>query len=740
MGKKPVNPRAFNQGRVTQDDAPSTTSLASSLASLNSSQPAVVQSLLPKIDERHRRMEAPYFHSASAVEHLKDTTLTSWDVLTGQPKSVLACLIGAYAGFLFGIDQGYIGPIIGFDNFKEQFGDAQGNSFVISDSMAGLMIAIFALGALFTAIPVISSLFCDGLGRKWSVFVGGLIFATGAVIQSTASVVGQFLAGRFIGGCAIGILCVTVPMYLSEVSPKETRGLNGLLFQFMVVTGILVAALIDLGVQDSSGNDWRIAIYPQIGFGVLLSVCSLFMWESPRYLYTVDKVDGAYKILKKLRKGAPPGYLEDEWAGMVQELTTHNEGTWRGMIQPFLWRITLVAMLAQFFQQFVGVNAFLYYGSRIGDAIGVDGTVVQTIINAVNMVAVIPAMFLVERVGRTFLLKWGAVGMFVALLIGAIIGSVLVSTRNDGCYQDGWAACICTTQVDWYNTDLNPINSAQGQSLAEYCADQKAPFAPFNTTNGVTFGLLESLEPQGYIPGNPSTLPAEYIQYCSESVQALSSVPNISQGNSNFVTGQQTFEDCSYTKDFNYPVDDAPGRINKPVGWTIVAMVCVFIVFFEMSWGPVVWIYAVEIAPQNYRAKISGMSVVANWGCAAAIGYLTPALISSINFYSFLFFAGFNVLAFFYAWIVPESAGFPLEKMHWKFERSFGVLYEDGIHVPHVQSGPGVYGHQVDPLMAKANQQVSQMRVVPSAPAKLSEMDSESEPRDEDEEFQNDQE
>ena len=65
------------------------------------------------------------------------------------------------------------------------------------------------------------------------------------------------------------------------------------------------------------------------------------------------------------------------------------------MLQPFVWRVMALAMLASFFQQFSGIMAFMYYGSKLGSAIGVDGSIVQVMINAVNSLAVIPAFFIV---------------------------------------------------------------------------------------------------------------------------------------------------------------------------------------------------------------------------------------------------------------------------------------------------------------------------------------------------------
>ncbi len=52
-----------------------------------------------------------------------------------------------------------------------------------------------------------------------------------------------FMIFRFLGGLGVGASSVTAPLYISEVSPPESRGRMVGMFQFNIVFGILVAYL-----------------------------------------------------------------------------------------------------------------------------------------------------------------------------------------------------------------------------------------------------------------------------------------------------------------------------------------------------------------------------------------------------------------------------------------------------------------------------------------------------------------
>ncbi len=53
----------------------------------------------------------------------------------------------------------------------------------------------------------------------------------------------------------------------------------------------------------------------------------------------------------------------------------------------------------------------------------------------------------------------------------------------------------------------------------------------------------------------------------------------------------------------------------------LIAFVCIYIVFFASSWGPVPWVVTGEIYPLSVRAKAMSMSTASNWLWNTAIGF-----------------------------------------------------------------------------------------------------------------------
>lgn len=89
-----------------------------------------------------------------------------------------------------------------------------------------------------------------------------------------------------------------------------------------------------------------------------------------------------------------------------------------------------------------------------------------------------------------------------------------------------------------------------------------------------------------------------------------------------------------------------------------------YIAFFGATWLPLPWLYPAEINPLKTRAKANATSTVSNWIWNFFIVMITPVLISSIGWGTYLFFAVLNaiflpILYFYY----PETAGRSLEEI-----------------------------------------------------------------------------
>jgi len=128
-----------------------------------------------------------------------------------------------------------------------------------------------------------------------------LLSTCGAVLSTLAPTLPLFALGRFLSGLGAGAATVIVPLYISEISPAETRGFWGAATQVMINVGIFGAQL--LGYFWSQGDGaWRgilgVGAVMAVVQGVGLGVGGL---ESPMWLAERGQMAEAEAVWKKIR-------------------------------------------------------------------------------------------------------------------------------------------------------------------------------------------------------------------------------------------------------------------------------------------------------------------------------------------------------------------------------------------------------------------------------------------------------
>jgi len=76
-------------------------------------------------------------------------------------------------------------------------------------------------------------------------------------------------------------------------------------------------------------------------------------------------------------------------------------------------------------------------------------------------------------------------------------------------------------------------------------------------------------------------------------------------------------------------IDPVTQAVNLTAQKVLIAFVCIYIAFYAISWGPVVWVITGEIFPLAIRAKGMSLSVASNWLWNFGIGYATPYLVNA---------------------------------------------------------------------------------------------------------------
>ncbi|MEA2429365.1 MAG: hypothetical protein QOF37_2993 [Thermoleophilaceae bacterium] len=325
---------------------------------------------------------------------------------------------GALGGLLFGYDTGVISGAVLF--IKKDF---HASAFV-----QGAIVASLLLGAMIGAAS--AGRLSDRLGRKRLIIAAAIIFTVGAAGAAAAPSAGALIAARFVLGIAVGCAALVVPLYLSEIAPAEIRGAISSLNQLMIVSGILVAFLVNAALA-SSGN-WRLMLGLAVVPSLSLLVGMAFMPETPRHLVREGEEEEAREVLERVREG-------DEVDSELREIREVDEQEGRtdlrSLAEPWIRPALIVAVGLAVFQQLVGINTIIYYAPTTLTNVGYgnSGAIYANIaIGVLNVVMTVLAIRLVDRVGRKPLLLAGVVGMVTSLTILGVSLAVLAEPKHPG--------------------------------------------------------------------------------------------------------------------------------------------------------------------------------------------------------------------------------------------------------------------------------------------------------------------
>ena len=323
-------------------------------------------------------------------------------------KIVIWALIASLAGFLFGFDTVVIS---GADKKLQQLWNS-------SDAFHGTVVMGMALwgtvlGAIFGGIPT------NKIGRKNTLLWIGILFLFSALGSAFANDPYVFAAFRFIGGLGVGASTIAAPAYISEIAPAKDRGRLVAFYQFNIVLGILMAFLSNYLLNDVGENSWRWMMGVQAIPSIIYVLLIISIPKSPRWLLSKFKNEEARKVLQIMGQ-------EADYENMKREIEIDNNNATLADDNIFLkkYRTPLVlAFLMAFFNQLSGINAFLYYSSRIFQeaGLGESTALLSSIgIGVVNLIFTLLGVFLIDKLGRKILMYIGSIGYIVSLSLVAM--------------------------------------------------------------------------------------------------------------------------------------------------------------------------------------------------------------------------------------------------------------------------------------------------------------------------------
>ncbi|KAK4868371.1 hypothetical protein LT330_007093 [Penicillium expansum] len=414
----------------------------------------------------------------------------------------LSITIAAVMGFsLFGYNQGMMAGLLNGDEFVNSFPiirlpeDATPAQEHYINVIRGAITSCYELGCFFGAL--FSMFFGDKLGRTTLIFIGANVLIVGALITTVCFTgkweVGQFVIGRVVSGIGNGMNTATIPVWQSECSGAHNRGFLVCFEGAMIAGGTFIAYWVVFGLSHAADTvQWRFPIALQIFFALTVGLGALLLPDSPSWFVNRGHDKEACEVLAKLNGTTPDSDKTLHDFNVLKtdvESSKNSQSSWKavftfGKTQEF--QRLLIGCSGQFFQQFTGCNAAIYYSTLLfQENLHMEknlSLIMGGVFATVYAIATIPSFFMIERVGRRNLYLIGFLGQGLSFVItfaclikeneqnakGAAVGIFLFITFF----------AFTLLPLPWiYPPEINPLRTRTVGAAASTCTNWICNFA-----------------------------------------------------------------------------------------------------------------------------------------------------------------------------------------------------------------------------------------------------------------------
>jgi sugar porter (SP) family MFS transporter len=348
--------------------------------------------------------------------------------LTGKPLIVLITIASTCGFLLFGYDNGVYAGLIVSAWFLKTYNHP-------SPTLLATISAMYNIGG--TIGSTIAFFIGNALGRRWTILTGAAIACIGAIVQCSATVIAQLVAGRIICGVGVGVMTSTVGLWLGETAPTKSRG-GFLTFQLLggAAGGLFLAQWINYGFNAvTSRSAFTFPVGFQFIFLGTIGPLVFLLPESPRWLVKRDRREEALEILIRLQ-GLAGAELRLAEIVEVDSLERRVEGN--QYLQLFksgptqnLRRLCL-ACGVMIMHQLAGINSVTYYLPTLlitfVDLPHKTALWVTGLSSVTSIICGLVPVLTIDRLGRRGFLWGGAIWQGVTF---AVLAALLANSSKD---------------------------------------------------------------------------------------------------------------------------------------------------------------------------------------------------------------------------------------------------------------------------------------------------------------------
>ena len=590
----------------------------------------------------------------------KAASSTVPDVHAGYSRFLL--LVAGLGGLLYGVDVGIIGGALPYLEATSGLNAGQ----------LSIIVAAVLLGSVVSTL--FAGILADWMGRRPLMILSGIAFVLSIPVIALSHGYGPLFFGRLLQGISGGLIGMVVPLYLAECLSASNRGKGTGVFQWMLTLGIVAAALIGIyysyrveAVARASSavalfafkdQAWRRIFWVSLPPGLLFVLGSIFVTESPRWLFRQGRHEAAKTSLLRSRSEEQANIEMQEMHAVAATNTPSSEGKKAGgsllqrkYVVPFVLAcVILFCNTATGVNSIIGYNTGILLQSGLSDLSAHWGYVIFTI---VNFVMTMIGMSLVDKLGRKVLFIVGTGGIILSL---TSVGLLFMKSEK--------------VSIDRSSAVQAMVRPDQTLSF-KFTPDQAQQL------------LSAESQPHQAVDNHRASLVVVYS--CGDFTSATNFV------RSDDVTAPLTISrsDCLPQNKFDAFLKNpfasldaarsAPLRIDhallgsvpeKRHGWLVAFCLYLFMGFYAVGPGVCVWLALTELMPTRIRSNGMSIALVINQLVSTILAGIFLPFVSKYGYSTMFFvFAGFTVIYILTTAIfLPETKGKTLEEIEEYFK------------------------------------------------------------------------
>ncbi|KAI2780084.1 putative MFS monosaccharide transporter [Daldinia loculata] len=379
--------------------------------------------------------------------------------------SLGVAFFAAMGTFLFGFDTGIATTTIAHQSWIDYMHHP-------SNGITGAVVAVYIAGEAVGALG--QTFIGDRLGRIRFMQLLCIIVTIGTTIQTASVNIGMFLAGRAIAGMAVGAMVATVPIYLSEISAPDQRGLIGGISGCGISFGTMISNWVGFACSYApyGATQWRLPLGIQIPWGVIMFIgLSTFMPDSPRQLIRNGKIEAARREFARVRRELQPHEVHEEFAlmhaqiefEMTREIQSYHE------VFTLFGRRAMVSIVVQTMTSLTGINVIQYYQTTLASykSLGIQQQTILALAGVYGTVAFlsnsITTRYLTDQWGRRKMILAGLSGLILTMIYSAVMQRIFQDSENR--IGKGFAVLGIYLYVAWYYAMINSTTWLYGAEV-----------------------------------------------------------------------------------------------------------------------------------------------------------------------------------------------------------------------------------------------------------------------------------